>query len=300
MAGRRPRLAREQGLSARQLRESVSRVRPGRVCVASLPDALHRGSVCDVRGAWPASVANAILAAIQPRPRWHRQYAKHRSRWSRLWRLRHILPRRGPSLTRPGEGIAESAKLDPSPSPSRAVARPRPRGFMGKASPAAEIAELRRQGRALGISIRVNRATKASPVRTYRLIDPPSGKTLFAAVEPRDVEWALWAAAFTRANARPVAQPELCSSCSSPRVATFRWCTSCGGDFEPFKRSGPPIAPSGPSPDDTVRFCQWCGRDQSRASGGADLVRTSEGVYVCPACAERLAVAQGPRRLMSA
>lgn len=163
---------------------------------------------------------------------------------------------------------------------------------MGNAPRAVRITELRRQGRTLGIAIRANRVSKASPERTYRLIDAVSGTTLSAQVALGDVESELSSFAIKRANARGVIARERCARCGRPRVATFRWCTSCGEDFEPYKRDVRPTPSSDTSSNEVFRFCQWCGQDQFLVFRGAGLIRTHEGVYVCSRCAQRLGVVE--------
>ena len=47
--------------------------------------------------------------------------------------------------------------------------------------------------------------------------------------------------------------PSSCPSCGTRRIGQFRWCTSCGNDFEPTLHGGPLWSQSGlPEPDPTA------------------------------------------------
>jgi hypothetical protein len=161
---------------------------------------------------------------------------------------------------------------------------------MGKPSREPELAGIRRRARALGVSIRTNRASKARPERTFRLIEAASGTTLQAHLVLHDIEPALSRILADRARGGKREQQERCASCNTARLGTYRWCMACGADFEPFKAAISRIERSSNAAKDVLRFCQWCGRDQSTADGGAALTRTSRGVYVCVRCARRAAV----------
>lgn len=167
---------------------------------------------------------------------------------------------------------------------------------MGKPAPAPELTQIRRHARAIGVSVRTNRPSKARTERTYRLIEAASGNTMHAGLFLGDVERALSSIWEERARAKLSAYQERCPTCTTPRVATFRWCTACGEDFEPYKAVIPQVERPSVIGNDAMRFCQWCGRDQSTASGGPALTRTSGGVYLCLRCAERVAVVDSAPR----
>jgi hypothetical protein len=154
---------------------------------------------------------------------------------------------------------------------------------MDKASPNVDIKQLRLRAKVLGISIRARRASQAKPVPAYDLIDSASGRVLYARLSLADVELSL------------ARTQERCSSCGTPRLATFRWCRSCGGDFEPFKAAPPSIDPRARTQRSrSRRFCESCGEDQGLVPGGGALTRAPDGEYLCSGCADRLAADERP------
>jgi hypothetical protein len=164
---------------------------------------------------------------------------------------------------------------------------------MGKASPSADIKLLRRRSRALGISIRTKRASKTQPEPSYDLIDSASGQVLYSRLSLADAAKRLGSIAEDRAHKGPAPEHERCSVCGTPRLATFRWCKSCGSDFEGFKAAEPAREPTEPLMDEALRFCEWCGQDQNLVPGGGPLIRTSRGEFLCSGCAEGLAATDG-------
>jgi hypothetical protein len=161
---------------------------------------------------------------------------------------------------------------------------------MDQASPSADIKQLRRRARALGLSIRTKRASKSRPSPAYDLIETASGRLLYGGLSSLDeIERHLDSAVVDRPDVDLHA--EACPACGTARVAFFRWCQSCGRDFEAFKtepaaveepQSRPDLAPD--------RFCESCGKDQSLTADGP-LTRSPDGAYLCRRCAERRAAA---------
>jgi len=157
---------------------------------------------------------------------------------------------------------------------------------MDEVSPSADIKQLRRRARALGLSIRTKRASRSRPTPTYDLIETASGRLLAGGLASVvDIEGHLDSAAVARTDND--LRGEACPACGTPRVAFFRWCRSCGRDFEAFKtepfavderRSRPDLAPD--------RFCESCGKDE-RLAFGEGLFSRAQGGYLCRRCAER-------------
>ena len=104
--------------------------------------------------------------------------------------------------------------------------------------PKGDIARLRRRAGALGITIRTQRANRASDRRAYTLVDRTSGMVLHRDIDALiDVEAALarlvWDRQRARADGPPAPDaPPSCPACGTLRVGQFRWCRSCGHDFE--------------------------------------------------------------------
>jgi hypothetical protein len=110
---------------------------------------------------------------------------------------------------------------------------------------------LRSQAKRLGLSIRTRRASRASGAPTYSLVDLKTGEVVAEGLLDRsDLTTRLWwiarerrrAASMVSAVPRVLETP--CPVCGTLRIGMFRWCTSCGFDFEPIAHPGaaPPIA----------------------------------------------------------
>jgi hypothetical protein len=127
-----------------------------------------------------------------------------------------------------------------------------------------EIDRLRARAGSMGITIRTQRAKKPSDRRAYSLIDRATGKVLHDDVAGLiDLEARLvgitWDRQLARADTPPAtSSASVCPSCGTRRIGQFRWCRSCGRDFEPtshtiarvpaFTDIGPDAMPSGPEP----------------------------------------------------
>jgi hypothetical protein len=158
---------------------------------------------------------------------------------------------------------------------------------MDQASPSADIKQLRRRARTLGLSIRTKRPSKSRPTPAYDVIETASGRLLSGGLSSLvDIQRHLESAVVDRRGSD--ARGEACPACGTPRLAFFRWCQSCGLDFETFKTqsvaadtrlSRPDLAPD--------RFCESCGKDERLAFGEGSFIRTPEGAYLCRRCAER-------------
>ena len=108
----------------------------------------------------------------------------------------------------------------------------------------------------MGLTIQTQRANAASPQRAYSLIERTTGTVLYGDIDGLiDVEAVLsrivWDRQLARANGPPatVTGPS-CPSCGTPRVGQFRWCRTCGRDFEPTAHTVPRWPPFQlPEPD---------------------------------------------------
>ena len=86
----------------------------------------------------------------------------------------------------------------------------------------------------MGLTIRTQRGTLPTGDRAYSVVERDSGRVLVVDVKGLDaLERRLWIIA--RDRRQPVADVEAtpCPACGTPRVAFFRWCQTCGRDFEP-------------------------------------------------------------------
>lgn len=98
-----------------------------------------------------------------------------------------------------------------------------------------EMNHLRSQARRLGLSIRTRRASRASGVRTFALVDRETGHVIETNLEDlSDVQTHLGWIVRQRRMALPLddVPAEPCPACGTLRVAFFRWCLSCGLDYE--------------------------------------------------------------------
>ena len=112
---------------------------------------------------------------------------------------------------------------------------------MQKASSTADIKKLRRRARALGLSIRTRSAPKLQATRSYDLVEIASGSVLFGNLSGlEDIDEILNSVASDRPSGDEHDGAESCPVCDTPRVAFFRWCQSCGRDFEAFKATAIP------------------------------------------------------------
>lgn len=105
--------------------------------------------------------------------------------------------------------------------------------------PEADIKVLRSQARRVGITIRTQRPRGGSKARAYSLIDRDSGMVIYSDIQAlADLQTRLWWIVrdrrFALAGGRPVTATttESCPSCGTSRVGQFRWCRSCGLDYE--------------------------------------------------------------------
>src|SRR4029077_13207879 len=101
-----------------------------------------------------------------------------------------------------------------------------------------------RAGR-MGIAIKTQRAKGTSPQRAYSLIERTTGTVLYHDIDGLiDLEAVLSRIVWDRQLARadgptPSVTTPSCPSCGTPRVGQFRWCRSCGRDFEPMAHIAP-------------------------------------------------------------
>jgi hypothetical protein len=103
----------------------------------------------------------------------------------------------------------------------------------------AEINRLRRSAARLGLGIRTQPRSGTSDVRCYSLVDRETGGIVHTDLRGLgEVQERLWWIVRERRNGsihqdRPKeASAERCPSCGTLRVAQFRWCLTCGRDYE--------------------------------------------------------------------
>lgn len=136
--------------------------------------------------------------------------------------------------------------------------------------PKGDISRLRRRASAIGITIRTHRRNGTSEQRAYSLVDRVSGRVLYGEIATlMDVDAVLSRIVWDRQ--RPDADAPstttvraFCPMCGTPRVGQFRWCRSCGHDFEasshvavswpPFRLPEPETDASRKQPIDASRL----------------------------------------------
>jgi uncharacterized protein len=101
----------------------------------------------------------------------------------------------------------------------------------------ADIKRLRKEAGRLGIAIRMQPVSRASPSRVYRLIERDTGRVIYKDAALHDIRTRLWMMRYRQRA--PIAsvrahEPTLnqCPSCGTMRIASFRWCPSCGFDYQ--------------------------------------------------------------------
>jgi len=177
--------------------------------------------------------------------------------------------------------------------------------MMDPASSSADIKQLRRHARSLGLSIRTRRASKSQPTRAYDLIEVKSGRVVHSRLtSPEEIEAVLRsivAKPTTGGVAHDDGHTQRCPTCGTVRLGFFRWCQSCGHDFEEFKSTSDarqemdaaslavPDSPTVGALDTPAYFCEFCGREQLRMRGGRPLTRNADGAYLCERCEQRAA-----------
>ena len=125
--------------------------------------------------------------------------------------------------------------------------------------PDRELARIRSRVRHLGLTIRSRAATRGSPQRVYSVLDRATGQVVCSGVadlvELKTRLW--WILRQRRLGSDQGAAPDpaatlRCPSCGTPRDGFFRYCRSCGYDWEVGHPSTPPVAAS-PGPTYLVR-----------------------------------------------
>jgi hypothetical protein len=102
--------------------------------------------------------------------------------------------------------------------------------------PTQQLKHLRSRARKLGIAIRKQPASRRTPGELYRLLDRESGELVRGDLPLVDVSTELFWIVRKRRQAveEPGAElrPEYCPSCATRRIAYFRYCRTCGRDYE--------------------------------------------------------------------
>ena len=110
---------------------------------------------------------------------------------------------------------------------------------------AQDLRQVRARAQKLGIAIRKQRPSRRAAGPLYRLLDRHSGELIRADLLLVDVPTELfW---IVRERRRALEQPVVpapggvCPSCSTPRIGFFRYCKSCGLDYEAERVAAPPL-----------------------------------------------------------
>ena len=108
---------------------------------------------------------------------------------------------------------------------------------------------LRSKARKLGFTIRQQRGSRAAGSPLFSVIDRETGQVIDTDILPVDLRARLWSIVRDRRRAREnpgvvfELPEELCPSCGSQRLSFFRFCRTCGLDFEATIKPPPVRAP---------------------------------------------------------
>src|SRR6266850_8376645 len=109
--------------------------------------------------------------------------------------------------------------------------------------PARQMKRIRSGARKYGLTIKTGRVARGSDHRAYSVLDAATGETLCSNVPDLDeLRVQLWWVIRQRrrgdqtGDSGEVAREE-CPKCGTLRVGSFRFCRSCGMDFEPSRPS---------------------------------------------------------------
>jgi len=115
--------------------------------------------------------------------------------------------------------------------------------------PTQQLKYLRPRARKIGIAIRKQRSSRNSTESLYRLLDSDSAAVIRRDVPLIDISTELFWIIRERRRAleRPAAKPidEVCPSCATPRIGFFRYCKTCGLDYEAGPTPVPGVAVGG-------------------------------------------------------
>ena len=126
-----------------------------------------------------------------------------------------------------------------------------------------QMSHLRSQARKLGLAIRVQRTSRGKGLRLYSIVDRETGQAVYADVQVADVQTRLtWIVrdrrrALEHPGLEEVPREERCPSCGTPRVSFFRFCKSCGLDYEATLKPAPAFRLEHPPNDPTTGPITW-------------------------------------------
>ena len=119
-----------------------------------------------------------------------------------------------------------------------------------RGDPIGQLVRIRSRARKHGLGIRTRRASRALGARAFSVIDHETGRLICSDVRDLDeLTNRLWWIIRQRQSDRRYASEieevprEVCPRCDTPRVGHFKFCRSCGLDFEV---TGDPTSAMGP------------------------------------------------------
>lgn len=126
-----------------------------------------------------------------------------------------------------------------------------------------QLSHLRSQARKLGLAIRAQRTSRGNGLRLYSIVDRETGQAMYADVQLADLQTRLtWIVrdrrrALEHPGLEEVPPEERCPSCGTPRVSFFRFCKSCGLDYEATLKPAPAFRLEPPPNDPTPEPITW-------------------------------------------
>jgi hypothetical protein len=105
--------------------------------------------------------------------------------------------------------------------------------------PIRQMIRIRSRARKQGLAIRTRRASRASGVRAFSVIDRETGQLICSDLRDLDelknrLWWIIRERRLKSGHPNEINEVprELCPKCGTPRVGSFRFCRSCGLDFD--------------------------------------------------------------------
>ena len=154
--------------------------------------------------------------------------------------------------------------------------------------PARQMKRIRSGARKYGLTIKTGRLARGSDQRAYSVVDAATGETLSSNVPDLDeLRVQLWWVIRQRRRSDQTGESgeaarEECPKCGTVRVGSFRFCRSCGMDFEPSRPSEADVVATSIVPPSVTIPSLDGGTGASSAGAGASAQRPLLGRFQGP------------------